>query len=89
MQRTNPCIPHTVETTVCCSLQVAVEYSIVNMPVPPIEQYWQNVFFSLQVSDMFEKLQVMGGGDIDKVRTNSGLTSQYIRPYCKTRTHYW
>ena len=26
---------------------MAVEFSIVNMPVPPIEQYWQNVFFSL------------------------------------------
>ena len=23
------------------------------------------------------------------VRTNNDLTSQYIRPYCKTRVHYW
>ena len=26
------------------------QYSIVKMPVPPIEQYWQNVFFFLQVA---------------------------------------
>ena len=24
-----------------------------------------------------------------QVRTNIGLTSQYIRPYCTTCTHYW
>ena len=36
----------TVQNKVCYSLLVAVESSIVNMPVPPIEQYWQNVFFS-------------------------------------------
>ena len=25
----------------------------------------------------------------DLVRTKIGLTSQYIRPYCKTCVHYW
>ena len=38
------------------SLLLAVEFSIVKMPVPPIEQYWQNVFFSfLQALDSLRK----------------------------------
>ena len=48
----------TLENHVCVdySLVVAVEFSIVKMPVPPIEQYWQNVFFSfLQALDSLRK----------------------------------